>query len=42
LHLNQVQLDELYATLSAVRDGEMSEAEAIDHLATSRINRHEY
>jgi transposase-like protein/IS1 family transposase len=35
LHLNQVQLDELYATLSAVRDGEMSEAEAIDHLSTS-------
>jgi IS1 family transposase len=35
LHLNQVQLDELYATLSAVRDGEMSEGEAIDHLSTS-------
>jgi IS1 family transposase len=35
LHLNQVQLDELYATLSAVRDGEISEAEAIDHLSTS-------
>ena len=35
LHLNQVQLDELYATLSTVRDGEMSEAEAIDHLSTS-------
>jgi IS1 family transposase len=35
LHLNQVQLDELYAILSAVRDSEMSEAEAIDHLSTS-------
>ena len=35
LHLNQVQLDELYAVLSAVRDGEMSEAQAIDHLSTS-------
>jgi hypothetical protein len=35
LHLNQVQLDELYMVLSAVRDGEMSEAQAIDHLSTS-------
>jgi IS1 family transposase len=35
LHLNQVQLDELYAVLSAVRDGEMSEAQALDHLSTS-------
>jgi transposase-like protein len=35
LRLNQVQLDELYAVLSAVRDGEMSEDEAIDHLSTS-------
>jgi transposase-like protein/IS1 family transposase len=35
LRLHQVQLDELYATLSAVRDGEMSEAQAIDHLSTS-------
>ena len=35
LHLNQVQLDELYTVLSAVRDGEMSEAQAIDHLSTS-------
>jgi hypothetical protein len=33
--LHQVQLDELYATLSAVRDGEISEGEAIDHLSTS-------
>src|SRR5262249_47258497 len=35
LHLKQVQLDELYTVLSAVRDGEMSEAQAIDHLSTS-------
>jgi hypothetical protein len=35
LHLNQVQLDELYAVLSAVRDGEMSEAEAIEHFSRS-------
>jgi IS1 family transposase len=35
VRLNQVQLDELYAILSAVRDGEVSEAEAIDHLSTS-------
>jgi IS1 family transposase len=33
LHLNQVQLDELYAVLSAVRDGEISEAEAIERLS---------
>ena len=37
LHLNQVQLDELYATLSAVRDGEMSEAEAIERLSKSPL-----
>jgi len=35
LQINQVQLDELYAVLSAVRDGEMSEAEAIEQLAHS-------
>ena len=35
LQINQVQLDELYAVLSAVRDGEMSEAEAIEPLARS-------
>jgi IS1 family transposase len=35
LHLHQVQLDELYTILSAVRDGEMSENAAIDHLSTS-------
>jgi hypothetical protein len=28
LHINQVQLDELYAVLSAVRDGAMSAAQA--------------
>jgi hypothetical protein len=37
LQINQVQLDELYATLSAVRDGEMSEAEAIERLSTSSL-----
>jgi IS1 family transposase len=37
LHLNQIQLDELYAVLSAVRDGEMSEVQAIDHLSTSPL-----
>ena len=35
LHLNQVQLDELYAVLSAVRDGDMRAAEAIERLARS-------
>jgi IS1 family transposase len=35
LHLNQIQLDELYAVLSAVRDGELREDEAIDHLSRS-------
>ena len=35
LSINQVQLDELYATLSAVRDGELSEDEAIERLSTS-------
>jgi hypothetical protein len=35
LHLNQVQLDELYAVLSAVRDGGVSEAEAIERLSRS-------
>jgi len=35
LHLNQIQLDELYAVLSAVRDGEVSEAEAIERLSRS-------
>jgi transposase-like protein len=35
LHLSQVQLDELYAVLSAVRDGDMREAEAIERLSRS-------
>jgi IS1 family transposase/transposase-like protein len=35
LHLNQIQLDELYAVLSAVRDGDMSKAEAIERLSRS-------
>jgi len=33
LHLTQVQLDELYAVLSAVRDGDVSAAEAIERLS---------
>jgi transposase-like protein len=35
LQLNQVQLNELYTVLSAVRDGDMSEAEAIEQLSRS-------
>ncbi len=35
LQLNQVQLDELYAVLSEVRDGDMGEAEAIARLSRS-------
>ena len=35
LHLHQVQLDELYAVLSAVRDGDMRAAEAIERLSRS-------
>jgi hypothetical protein len=35
LPLNQVQLDELYTVLSAVRDSDMSEAEAIERLSCS-------
>jgi IS1 family transposase len=35
LHLHQVQLDELYAVLSAVKDGPVSEAEAIERLERS-------
>jgi hypothetical protein len=35
LRLNQVQLDELYAVLSAVKDGELSEDEAIERLSRS-------
>jgi hypothetical protein len=33
--INQVQLDELYAVLSAVREGEVSEADAIERLSRS-------
>ena len=35
LSIRQIQLDELYAVLSAVRDGEISEAEAIEQLSRS-------
>lgn len=35
LHINQVQLDELYAVLRAVRDGDIGEAEAIERLSRS-------
>jgi IS1 family transposase len=35
LQLNQVQLDELYAVLSAVREGEVSAAEAVERLSRS-------
>jgi IS1 family transposase len=35
LEINHIQLDELHAVLSAVRDGEMSEAEAIEQLSRS-------
>src|SRR5262249_8496497 len=33
VHLNQIQLDELYAGLSAVRDGDVSASEAIERLS---------
>jgi hypothetical protein len=35
LPINQIQLDELYAVLSAVRDGDLGEAEAIERLSRS-------
>jgi IS1 family transposase len=35
VHVRQLQLDELYAVLSAVKDGEMREAEAIHRLSRS-------
>ena len=35
LHVDQVQLDELFALLSAVKDGEVTEAEAIKRLSRS-------
>src|SRR5919206_184846 len=34
-HVQQVQLDELYAVLSAVKDGQMSEEEALQRLSRS-------
>jgi IS1 family transposase len=37
LHLNQVQLDELYAVLSAVKNGDVSEAEAVERLSRSPL-----
>ena len=35
VHVQQLQLDELYAVLSAVKDGELSEAKAITRLSRS-------
>ena len=35
IHVRQIQVDELYAVLSAVKDGELSEDEAIRRLARS-------
>ena len=35
VHVEQLQLDELYAVLSAVRDGEMTKAEAVERLSRS-------
>ena len=35
LHVKQLQLDELYAVLSAVKDGEITEAKAITRLSRS-------
>jgi IS1 family transposase len=35
LQVNQVQLDELYAVLSVVREGQVSEAEAVERLSRS-------
>ncbi len=35
IHVNQLQLDELYAVLSAVKDGDLSEAQAIRRLSRS-------
>src|SRR5262249_25899488 len=35
LHLTQVQLDELFARLSAVKTGEVSATEAVEHLSRS-------
>jgi hypothetical protein len=35
LHVEQVQMDELFALLSAVKEGEVTEAEAIKRLSRS-------
>jgi bacterioferritin (cytochrome b1) len=35
VHVNQVQLDELFALLSAVKDAEVTEAEALQRLSRS-------
>jgi transposase-like protein len=35
LHVEQVQMDELFALLSAVKDGEVTEAEAVKRLSRS-------
>ena len=35
LHVEQVQMDELFALLSAVKEGEVTEAEAVKHLSRS-------
>jgi hypothetical protein len=35
VHVDQVQLDELFALLSAIKTGQVSEAEALTHLARS-------
>jgi hypothetical protein len=35
LHVSQIQMDELFALLSAVKDGEVSEAEALQRLSRS-------
>src|SRR5262245_64062142 len=35
MHVRQVQLDELYAVLSDVKNGDVSEDEAIEHLSGS-------
>jgi hypothetical protein len=35
LHVNQIQLDELYTVLSAVRGGDISAAEAMERLSRS-------
>jgi len=35
VHVDQVQMDELFALLSAVKDGEVTETEAIERLSRS-------